>query len=338
MSPFCLLFKADQRRLQEETAKVETHLLANKFGKAIVDCFSNVEASPDAFENFLDPLQKLLVLSPLVASTLAEQDLFTSTAQKLNTKKAVVRANLLRIIRTICDASEEQGGAGLIRTFRLYDAIQRLSNNDAAVMVRELASELIKSCDTSNQSSRLRPKTRRSSSSTANTPGSILGGSSPSPTTPQLLRSATGKMLFDAPSNSGSGNKYDPPRSSRLTSAVLLTPGSLRPTSRDGSSAPASTKPHRLPRSGQAPHRLARLSQRREENVTPTRSPGPGGGGGGGSAAHVAHAATPAAAVGVASTGSATAAAARTSANRLERARRMRIASGGSAGGASELR
>jgi hypothetical protein len=322
--------------LQEETAKVETHLLANKFGKAVVDCFNNVEASPDAFENFLDPLQKLLVLSPLVASTLAEQDLFTSTAQKLNTKKAVVRTNLLRIIRTICDASEEQGGAGLIRTFRLYDAIQRLSNNDAAVMVRELASELIKSCDTSNQSSRLRSKPRRSSSSTANTPGSILGGSSPSPTTPQLHRSATGKMMFDA-SSSGNGNKYDPPRPSRLTSAVLLTPGSLRPTSRDGSSAPASTKPHRLPRSGQAPHRLARLSQRREENVTPTRSPGPGNGPAA-HTAHAAHAVTPAAAAAAVAAGSAgSATAARTSANRLERARRMRIASGGSAGGASEL-
>ena len=283
---------------------METHLLANKFGKAIVDCFNNVEASPDAFENFLDPLQKLLVLSPLVASTLAEQDLFTSTAQKLNTKKAVVRANLLRIIRTICDASEEQGGAGLIRTFRLYDAIQRLSNNDPAVMVRELASELIKSCDTSSHGTRLRPKTRRSSSSTVTTPQSILGVvSSPAPATPQLLRSATGKMVFDAaPSssgNGGSGNKYDPPRSGRLSSAALLTPGSLRPTSRDGSSAPASAKPqHRLPRSGQAPHRLARLSARREENVTPTRSPGPA------STAHHAERPAPASAAAAASAGS----------------------------------
>lgn len=331
---------------------METHLLANKFGKAIVDCFNNVEASPDAFENFLDPLQKLLVLSPLVASTLAEQDLFTSTAQKLNTKKAVVRANLLRIIRTICDAGEEQGGAGLIRTFRLYDAIQRLSNNDAAVMVRELASELIKSCDTtsSSHSTRLRTKPRRSSSSTVTTPQSILGGSS-SPATPQLLRSATGKMKLDAVSSAGSGsgsNKYDPPRSGRLSSAataLLTTPGSsLRPASRDGSSAPASTKPqtqqqhhHRLPRSGQAPHRLARLSARREENVTPTRSPGPNA-----TAHHHGERVAPASSVGAGaaaggSAGSTSASAARTSANRLERARRMRIASGGAAGGSSEL-
>jgi hypothetical protein len=264
--------------LQEETAKVEQHLLDGSFSNAIVDCFNSFDASPDAFENFLEPLQKLLIFSPTVASTLAHPDLFARTAQKLSTKKALVRGNLLRIIRSICDASEEQGGASLIRTFGLHDAIAHLAAHDQAVMVRELASELIKTCDISvnrtYENSRQRPRTRRSSSSTMSTPSPVfMTASSVFPGTPQLLRTATSKSLYDS---AGSNTRLDPPRSSRLSSAAGQTPP-FRPQSSDGGSNSAGSTKSRLPRTNQGPTKLSRLSMassRREEvSSTPTHSP-----------------------------------------------------------------
>jgi hypothetical protein len=257
--------------LQEETAKVEQHLLDGSFSNAIVDCFNSFDASPDAFENFLEPLQKLLVFSPTVASTLAHPDLFARTAQKLTTKKALVRGNLLRIIRSICDASEDQGGASLIHTFGLHDAITQLADHDQAIMVRELALELIKTCDISvnrsYENTRNRPRNRRSSSSTMSTPSPVfMTTSSVFPGTPQLLRTAT---------SGGSNPRLEPPRSSRLSSAAGQTP-SFRPQSSDGGTSSAGSTKSRLPRTNQGPTKLSRLSianSRREEISTPTHSP-----------------------------------------------------------------
>lgn len=79
--------------LQEETAKVEEHLLDNRqdkpsFTDSIVKCLTFSKAN--AFENILEPLQKLLRLSPPTASTLARPDLFTRLGQKLQDRKSVV--------------------------------------------------------------------------------------------------------------------------------------------------------------------------------------------------------------------------------------------------------
>jgi hypothetical protein len=129
-------------RLQEETAKVEEHLLRDdSFSQAIINCFNHSKA--DSFENFLEPLQKLLRLSPPIASSLIHPDLFLRTAQKLRTKKALVRLNLLRIIRSICDSSDEDGA--LIHTFGLHPIISETAKFDPAILVREMASDLIKS-------------------------------------------------------------------------------------------------------------------------------------------------------------------------------------------------
>ncbi|TID13675.1 STE/STE11/CDC15 protein kinase [Venturia nashicola] len=239
--------------LQEETARVEQHLLDGSFRKAIVECFTNPEASPDAFENFLDPLQKMLRLSPLIASTLAHPDLFSRTAHKLNTKKAVVRLNLLRIIRSICDASEDEGGATLIRTYGLHEAVERLSEADPAILVREMASELVKSCDLSSkrnfEGARLRPGMRRASSSTASLmtpqPQLLSAQSMPIIQTPQHLRAdGNGNSYFSSRrNNAGHEDLFESPRGLRDSSSrTNLAPpssthtpsSSFRPTSRDG--------------------------------------------------------------------------------------------------------
>jgi len=156
--------------LQEETAKVEEHLLSNStFSDAIVQCFN--ESKGDAFENLLEPLQKLLRLSKLVAASLARQSLFERSAVKLHAKKPLVRLNLLRVIRSICDSSEEEGA--LIKQYGLLDSVQDLAKTDQAILVREMANELVEKCSksvsTASGSARYAGM-RRSSSTTMMTP------------------------------------------------------------------------------------------------------------------------------------------------------------------------
>ncbi|KAI1737503.1 hypothetical protein F4680DRAFT_427949 [Xylaria scruposa] len=130
--------------LQEETAKVEGHLANGKFTEAIVSCFHNPKIN--AFDpNLLEPLLKLLRLSPSLAASLANPDMYSGIAQRLLHKKAVVRLNLLRLVRNILE-TREQGSIiklGERRLKSLLDAIRVLAEKDSAVLVRNLASDLI---------------------------------------------------------------------------------------------------------------------------------------------------------------------------------------------------
>ena len=258
----------DVYRLQEETAKVEEHLLDGSFSKAIVDCFTYSKA--DAFENLLEPLQKLLRLSPLVASTLAQPQFFAATISKLHNKKAVVRGNLLRIIRSICDACDEQGA--LERESKMYSAIERLAGHDPAILVRNMAADLLRLCElnfrVSIDGNRFHPS-RRSSSSTMTPPS--LHPSSSQPPTPQHNRvSAQSTGYFDTTAD------YNSPRP--RTSNVTGTP--YRPTSRDGklmtdglSGLGNTAVKSRLPRTSVARLSRSSISTKKEENLVPTASP-----------------------------------------------------------------
>jgi hypothetical protein len=220
--------------LQEETAKVEEHLLRDdSFSKAIINCFNHSKA--DSFENFLEPLQKLLRLSPPLASSLIHPDLFLRTAQKLRTKKALVRLNLLRIIRSICDSSDEDGA--LIHTYGLHPIIAETAKYDPAILVREMASDLIKSSELHvsravhnarvGEANTRRPL-RRSSSSTMVPTGSSLP---PTPTTDRMPLARIGSY-FDA-----SGDLQRP--FSRGATTGIASP--YRPISRDGGSGGSSS-------------------------------------------------------------------------------------------------
>lgn len=257
-------------RLQEETAKVEDTLLASSdFSDAIINCFLNSKA--DSFENFLEPLQKLLRLSPPIAHSLAHPDLLSRTVLKLQSKKALVRLNLLRIIRSICDASDEDGA--LISTYGLYDSIADLAKHDQAILVREMAGDLLKSSEINarrimdGQKSR---QLRRSSSSTMTpilpSPGTSL------PPTPGSDRMGRAGSYFDL--------------TAELTRArPVATSSPYRPVSRDGNSGGSSAAANwsgggitgvqksRLPRTSAANRAHGRLSLApKTENVTPTHA------------------------------------------------------------------
>ncbi|KAL3481578.1 hypothetical protein BJX99DRAFT_218537 [Aspergillus californicus] len=205
--------------LQEETAKVEEHLLQNRyeqplFTDAIVRCLTLSKAN--AFENLLEPLQKLLRLSPPIASTLARPDLFSRIGQKLLHNKAAVRLNLLRIISSICDTSDEQGG--LLAQYGLLDAIRELEH-DPAILVRDMAGKLIQSNDKSESYSlgKRKPNVRRGSTSV--TPPALLVNQS-APATPQIARQNQSKGYFDA------RESQRHPRTALSSSGLMLRPGS----------------------------------------------------------------------------------------------------------------
>lgn len=241
--------------LQEETAKVEEHLLATSgeggnagFADAVVRCFN--ESKADAFENLLEPLQKLLRLSPAIAASLANKSLFERSAVKLHSKKALVRLNLLRVIRSICESSELQGDNGsLLQEYGLLDAVSDLAKSDPAILVREMANELVKSSEyaTAASSSHSRSGSayggaanvglRRSSNSSSamSTPillGSAFPGGSSAGSTPNVGHDRAGSRgYFDmVPALSASS------AASARTSPYRSSVGQQRPQSRDSSS------------------------------------------------------------------------------------------------------
>ncbi len=241
---------------------MEEHLLDGSFTRAIIKCFTTSKAN--AFENLLEPLQKLLRLSPPIALCLAHPDLFSRILQKLQSSKAVVRLNLLRIVRSICDASDEQGG--LINRYGLVDTIQRLAEMDGAVLVRNMAGELVKSSESNDKlgmSGGKRRPGRRSSSST--TPPN-LSASRSMPPTPTGNRSMHSTAYF-----------LD--RDTRQKSSIN-GPIAFRPASRDGSGVSGMTSvingagagaKSRLPRttSTRSGKQSALSSPKKDENMMP---------------------------------------------------------------------
>ncbi|KAJ9607724.1 Protein kinase of the Mitotic Exit Network [Cladophialophora chaetospira] len=225
--------------LQEETARVEDHLLESQnFVSAIVAALTSSKST--SFENLLEPLQKLLRLSPpLAASTARSSQLFDTLGQGLGHNKPAIRLNLLRIIGSICDSTEE--GFVLLEQYGLYDVIRELSYSDSAVLVRSMAGELIRSCEESdnvsiksgqgantatNGARRKHPAFQRRTSST--TPPHLLERQMSMPTSPQLGRSERASM-----------NMYEPPVAQtprRQRNGVYVNgSGIMRPASREGS-------------------------------------------------------------------------------------------------------
>ncbi|KAF4274742.1 hypothetical protein CNMCM8812_004289 [Aspergillus fumigatus] len=210
--------------LQEETAKVEEHLLSYhpdqpSFTESIIRCLTVSKAN--AFENLLEPLQKLLRLSPPIALTFAREDMFVRIRQKLHHNKAAVRLNLLRIISSICEASEDHGG--LLAEYGLLEAIRELEH-DPAILVRDMAGKLIQANERSESYGlgKRRPGVRRGS--TATTPPGLLTNQS-APSTPSVPRTNQSKSYFD-------GREVQRHPRNALSGSALA----LRPASRDGAS------------------------------------------------------------------------------------------------------
>jgi hypothetical protein len=200
--------------LQEETARIEEKLQKPASIDALVRCFTT--SKTNAFENTLEPLQKLLRLSPPIAHAVGRREFFARIVQKLAHNKAVVRLNLLKILRTICDASEQK--EALIREYGMYPIVLRVSEKDTAVLVRNMASELVKACNERVKGSSIRNPHRRRSH--------VLSSSNSSNSSVQSTRRHV-SSLWD--SNASIDMALGRPSSTRTRSNSGVSPGSRTP-------------------------------------------------------------------------------------------------------------
>lgn len=129
--------------LQDETARVEDELLKSEAIDALLTCF--VTAKANSFENLLDPFLKITRLStPVTIAMTKSSAFFKRIIDRLGqNSKAVVRLNLLRILRGVCDVHPNR--AMLVERYGLLGVVEKLSRGggDGAVLVRELAREIV---------------------------------------------------------------------------------------------------------------------------------------------------------------------------------------------------
>ncbi|KAJ7163077.1 hypothetical protein C8R46DRAFT_1281413 [Mycena filopes] len=135
--------------LQDETARVEDVLTKAPSVAALLTCF--VTAKANSFENLLDPFLKITRLSsPLTIAISRSPPFFKRIVERLapapgghSKEKAVVRLNLLRVLRTVCEVHPNR--AMLVERYGLLGVVEGLSRGggDGAVLVRELAREIV---------------------------------------------------------------------------------------------------------------------------------------------------------------------------------------------------
>ncbi|CAJ0918221.1 5605_t:CDS:10 [Entrophospora sp. SA101] len=124
--------------LQEETQKVEPILLQPKNVGHMLEAF--VTAKANSFENVLEPLHMIAQKSPSLSCEMAQPKFFKRLLQRLSHPKAVVRLNLLRILKTVCDSHPQR--EDVIAKYELFDVIDKMSKNDQAVLIRDLGISL----------------------------------------------------------------------------------------------------------------------------------------------------------------------------------------------------
>jgi hypothetical protein len=209
-----------------------------------VTCFNNQKVN--AFDpNLLEPLLKVLRLSPSLSASLAKPETFAGIAQKLGHKKAVVRLNLLRLVRNILDAREADYFSSADKHLQtLLDDIQTLADKDSAVLVRNLASELVRS-HINGESDNGIPTSSASSTGSA-------GRNRTGPRriyTPPSLHAAGSAPLTPTSSHRASQAAFIEIAASPRRRSVIhpeLDPAFYRPRSRDGGAIPMSSLPRRI--------------------------------------------------------------------------------------------
>ncbi|CAG8540816.1 12466_t:CDS:2 [Dentiscutata erythropus] len=132
-------FEAILSWFQEETSRVEPILLQQNNIELILESF--VVAKANSFENILEPLYMITQLSAPVTCVLAQPSFFDRLLHRFGHPKPVVRLNLLRILKSICDVHPQR--EDVIKRYGLFEIIIKMSAEDPAVLIRELAKEIL---------------------------------------------------------------------------------------------------------------------------------------------------------------------------------------------------
>lgn len=127
--------------LQGDLARVEEYLLRPNSVQALMFVFVSSKLRP--LENLLETFLKIFRMSNSITLALGKQSLFLKrlTDRLQNSTKAIVRLNLLRISKAICDSHPDV--QLLMREFGLVQMIESLSHYDPAILVKELAREIV---------------------------------------------------------------------------------------------------------------------------------------------------------------------------------------------------
>ncbi|CBQ68144.1 related to MAPKK kinase [Sporisorium reilianum SRZ2] len=253
--------------LQDETARVEEVLLQPASIESLLCVFATSKAN--SFENLLEPFVKVCRLSGGVVAAMARNTLFVKRLlERLSHPKAVVRLNLLRITKMICDLKGD-GYSPLVEQLKVYDVVEKLSSKDNAVLVKELARDILSQRHVQREASRT---VRRTLSDThmAASSGSGSPGSMPPPLPSTALGQLVG-MRASAPyrrkiSNGASGDAGDMSTSSVANSIIheRSVSGSLT------GSSPSTTGTPSTARSAAMRNLVGRLGQPRR-SITPNR-------------------------------------------------------------------
>ncbi|KAG0208107.1 hypothetical protein BGX28_000863 [Mortierella sp. GBA30] len=141
----------DQKTMPDEQSEVEQVLLQTSSLNLFVQAFRT--ATANSFENILEPLHKIIRISPAIACGIAVPALFQKLLNKLSHHKAVVRLNLLRILRAIFDVHPER--LQLLVRYGISDVVVKIAEEDSAVLVKELAKEILDAFEESDSEAAL---------------------------------------------------------------------------------------------------------------------------------------------------------------------------------------
>lgn len=127
--------------LQEDLARMESILLKPSSIQALLFVFTSSKSL--SFEQFLETYLKIFKLSNGVTLALGKHNQFLKRIidRLQSCTKAVVKLNLLRICKAICDVMPDLGEVA--RQFHLMEIIEKTSREDGAILVREVAKEIV---------------------------------------------------------------------------------------------------------------------------------------------------------------------------------------------------
>lgn len=125
--------------LADETKKVESVLHKPENVARLIALFSTAQSV--SFVNILEPMLKILYISVVVNRDLGAGGLVPVLLERLSHPNALVRVNLLKILKVIYEYHKKP--KSMITEYKLYPIVRKLQKNDNAVLVQEMASQLL---------------------------------------------------------------------------------------------------------------------------------------------------------------------------------------------------
>ena len=107
-----------------------------------------------------------------IALGIARSSFFKRIIERLSHKKALVRLNLLRILRIVLEYNPER--KNIVQQYNISSTVEKLSVNDSAILVRELAKEMITLFTSPSSPTKTNKYQRRSASDNTNQPNVLL--------------------------------------------------------------------------------------------------------------------------------------------------------------------